>query len=212
VELWWSIFVQKFHIRARKIEPKRSLRDWFYCAVCSVTDRFDIQKRKKKKHQSSISYATVTLGVDGGNRSKSLIKNQCSSLCCKKHQESKTKALEEANVESLYKLFQRKLNRDPEKKDFLRICKRIKEHDCFCPEIPKETCEIDELIDWFAKNFKDYEVMIHSFNLKWNWMKNNHFFRVANIKERCGTRLTSKILNKNYASHKHRSIPQNIYF
>jgi hypothetical protein len=73
--------------------------------------------------------------------------------------------VEEDNIESLYKLFQKKLNRDPEKEDLYKICKKIKEHNSFCPEIPKETYDIDELIDWFAKNFNDYEVMIHSFNL-----------------------------------------------
>ena len=82
-----------------------------------------------------------------------------------KPSESKSKAFEEDNVESLYELFQGKLNRDPEKEDLYKICKKIKGHNSFCPEIPKETCDIDELIDWFAKNFKDYEVMIHSFNL-----------------------------------------------
>ena len=95
----------------------------------------------------SISYAAVTLGVDGGIRSKGLIKNHCSSLCCKKPSESKSKAFEEDNVESLYKLFQRKLNRGPEKEDLYKICKKIKEHNSFCPEIPKETYDIDELID-----------------------------------------------------------------
>jgi hypothetical protein len=36
-----------------------------------------IYKKRKKKHQSSISYAAVTLEVDGGIRSKGLFKNQC---------------------------------------------------------------------------------------------------------------------------------------
>ena len=36
----------------------------------------------------------------------------------------------------------------------------INESDKFCPEIPVETCEIDEFIDWFGKNFKDYEFLV----------------------------------------------------
>ena len=56
------------------------------------------------------------------------------------------------------------LNRDPEKDNLFKIFK--KGINSLCPGIPKKTCEIDELIDLFAKNFKDYEVVIHSFNLK----------------------------------------------
>ena len=130
---------------------------WFYCVVSYITYGF---KRKKHKHPMHISYAAIALGVDGWIRSKSLIKNQSPSLCCKKAPSRNIKTFEETNIELLYNLFQRKLKRDPEKKDLYAIFETINECDKFFPEIPVETCEIDEFIDWFGKNFKDYEFLV----------------------------------------------------
>jgi len=114
----------------------------------------------------NISYAAITLGVDGGIRSKSLIRNQSSSLYSKKRSESTLHVHKEPSIDSLYTLLQMKLKREPEKKDLYTICKMVKEHDRLCPDIPKETCGINEFINWFAKNFNSYKVLIHSFDLK----------------------------------------------
>jgi hypothetical protein len=85
--------------------------------------------KKKHKHPMRISYADVLLGVDGGIGTKSLIKNQSPSLCCKKVPLRNTKKFEETNNELFYNLFLRKLKCDPEKKDLCAICEMINESD-----------------------------------------------------------------------------------
>jgi hypothetical protein len=109
------------------------------------------------------SYAHITLGVDGGTRAKSLLKNQSASLSDIKYPEEEKMSIEDRNIKALNKLIKDKLNRDPEKNDLLSIYQQIKIFDPTCPVIIDNESSLEEFINWFAKNFKEYEVLINSF-------------------------------------------------
>ena len=69
----------------------------------------------------------------------------------------------EHNINSLYKLFHKTLDHEPDKKDLLEIIKKIKSIDSSCLWLPLETCSMEDLIDWFGNNSKESEVMINYF-------------------------------------------------
>ena len=138
----------------------------FFSVLCSIIGENNKPKKKHTPSATSMSYTSITLGVDGGKRAKDMIKNQSPSILSIKSQVSKEKTLEEQNIDSLYNLFHKSLNRAPNKNDLLTIYKKIKSIDGFCQEISCKTRSKKDLINWFSINFKEYEVMINSFMQK----------------------------------------------
>ena len=90
---------------------------WFCSIICYVINEYDSEKIKPKyRLTNKVSFAQITLGVDGGIRAKSLIRNQSASLSYIKASIGKKISTEERNIRALNKIFQDKLNRRPEKK------------------------------------------------------------------------------------------------
>lgn len=61
-------------------------------------------------------------------------------------------------------------------------------------------CDFNDLIEWFAKNFYKYEVMINFLKVEWNWMEINRFQEIASYKNFVlyKQRAISGKLNMNY--------------
>ena len=76
--------------------------------------------------------------------------NQSASLSDIKSTKEEKMSFEDRNIRALNKLI-----RD----------KQIQLFDPACPVIPDNGSSFEEFINWFSKNFKDYEVMIDSFKL-----------------------------------------------
>jgi len=138
--------------------------NWFYFIVRSIMNEYSTDKIKSKhKCTNKVSYAHITLGVDGGGRAKSLLRDQSASLSDIKSTKEEKMSFEDRNIKALNKLIKDKLNRYPEKNDLSSICQQIKLFEPSCPVIPENKSSFEEFINCFAKNFKDYEVMINSF-------------------------------------------------
>lgn len=121
-------------------------------------------------HESSIKKVTLsklTLGVSGGTRSKSLIRNQHqhSTPWCPDKKKKKGKC--EMDKEEILSFFETYYKREPELCELQVLVYMISENDDHCPEIPNSE-NVDDYYSWFSKHLLEYQVLIHSILIQSN--------------------------------------------
>ena len=140
---------------------------YWFCDVnvALLSDPINATKRTK-----TISMKKITLGTDAGMRSKSLIKSQSPNWLKEKISKddcnTECMSFEEINIEKTKEYFMKKAKDDnykPKKEDLYNLCLQISNIDPFCPKIPTMRNSTSAFYEWFGKNYKSYEILIHSF-------------------------------------------------
>ena len=76
--------------------------NWFYFIMRSIMSEYNTDKIKSKhKSTNKVSYAHITLGVDGDGRVKSLLRNQSASLSDIKSTKEEKVSFEDRNIRAL---------------------------------------------------------------------------------------------------------------
>ena len=65
-------------------------------------------------------------------------------------------------AERYFKLKTKKENWQPNGQDLLSCCIEIKKFDPLSPNIPKSTHSLEQIWNWYAKHFTEYETFLYS--------------------------------------------------